>query len=189
MNDYKVVVDKSTVPVGTADAVRNAIAQELVVRGVTTPFNVVSNPEFLKEGAAIEDFMRPGRIVLGCDDEQAALNMRALYAPFQRHHERLVLMDIRSAELTKYAANASAVCTETEALDSSACVTWMSGPEANIAVNKSSRRSCIASNRLRGSITANTAANASCASDDSAPSAKMRRHGGVVLNRRATDRT
>ena len=106
MNDYKVVVDKSTVPVGTADAVRQAIAAELTARGVNTPFAVVSNPEFLKEGAAIEDFMRPGRIVLGCDDEQAALNMRALYAPFQRHHERLVLMDIRSAELTKYAANA-----------------------------------------------------------------------------------
>lgn len=106
MTDYKVVVDKSTVPVGTADKVRAAIAEELAARGVSTPFSVVSNPEFLKEGAAIEDFMRPGRIVLGCDDEQAALNMRALYAPFQRHHERLVLMDIRSAELTKYAANA-----------------------------------------------------------------------------------
>jgi UDPglucose 6-dehydrogenase len=106
MNDYKVVVDKSTVPVGTADAVRAAIQEELALRGVDTPFSVVSNPEFLKEGAAIDDFMRPGRIVLGCDDEQAALNMRALYAPFQRHHERLVLMDIRSAELTKYAANA-----------------------------------------------------------------------------------
>jgi UDPglucose 6-dehydrogenase len=106
MNDYKVVVDKSTVPVGTADAVCKAIEAELDKRGVSTPFAVVSNPEFLKEGAAIEDFMRPGRIVLGCDDEQAALNMRALYAPFQRHHERLVLMDIRSAELTKYAANA-----------------------------------------------------------------------------------
>jgi UDPglucose 6-dehydrogenase len=106
MNDYKVVVDKSTVPVGTADQVRATIAAELKARGVDTPFAVVSNPEFLKEGAAIEDFMRPGRIVLGCDDEEAALNMRALYAPFQRHHERLVLMDIRSAELTKYAANA-----------------------------------------------------------------------------------
>lgn len=106
MNDYKVVVDKSTVPVGTADAVRTAIQEELDLRGVSTPFSVVSNPEFLKEGAAIEDFMRPGRIVLGCDSEQAALNMRALYAPFQRHHDRLILMDIRSAELTKYAANA-----------------------------------------------------------------------------------
>jgi UDPglucose 6-dehydrogenase len=106
MTDYKVVVDKSTVPVGTADSVKATIAGELERRGVSTPFSVVSNPEFLKEGAAIEDFMRPGRIVLGCEDEQAALNMRALYAPFQRHHERLVLMDIRSAEMTKYAANA-----------------------------------------------------------------------------------
>ena len=109
MNDYKVIVDKSTVPVGTADAVKAAVAEELARRGgdyVNTPFSVVSNPEFLKEGAAIEDFMKPDRIVIGCDDERAALNMRALYAPFQRNHERLILMDIRSAELTKYAANA-----------------------------------------------------------------------------------
>ena len=106
MTDYKVVVDKSTVPVGTADAVRAAIHEELAKRGVATPFSVVSNPEFLKEGAAIDDFMKPDRIVVGCDDEQAALNMRALYAPFQRNHDRLILMDIRSAELTKYAANA-----------------------------------------------------------------------------------
>ena len=106
MTDYKVIVDKSTVPVGTADAVKAAIAQELAKRGVDTPFSVVSNPEFLKEGAAIDDFMRPGRIVIGCDDEQATLNMRALYAPFQRHHDRLIVMDVRSAELTKYAANA-----------------------------------------------------------------------------------
>ena len=106
MTDYKVVVDKSTVPVGTADAVKEAILEELKKRGVDTPFSVVSNPEFLKEGAAIEDFMKPDRIVVGCDDEQAALNMRALYAPFQRNHDRLILMDIRSAELTKYAANA-----------------------------------------------------------------------------------
>ncbi|MGI9135086.1 MAG: UDP-glucose dehydrogenase family protein [Rhodoferax sp.] len=106
MNDYKVVVDKSTVPVGTADAVRLAILEELAARGANTPFSVVSNPEFLKEGAALDDFMRPGRIVLGCEDERAELNMRALYAPFQRHHDRLILMDIRSAELTKYAANA-----------------------------------------------------------------------------------
>ncbi|MEI8170822.1 MAG: UDP-glucose/GDP-mannose dehydrogenase family protein [Rhodoferax sp.] len=106
MTDYKVVVDKSTVPVGTADAVKAAIAEELALRGVDTPFSVVSNPEFLKEGAAIDDFMRPGRIVIGSDDEQATLNMRALYAPFQRHHDRLIVMDVRSAELTKYAANA-----------------------------------------------------------------------------------
>jgi len=106
MTDYKVVVDKSTVPVGTADRVKAAIADELAKRGVSTPFSVVSNPEFLKEGAAIDDFMRPDRIVVGCDDEQAALNMRALYAPIQRNHDRLIVMDIRSAELTKYAANA-----------------------------------------------------------------------------------
>ncbi len=106
MTDYKVVVDKSTVPVGTADRVKAAIAEELARRGVDTPFSVVSNPEFLKEGAAIEDFMRPDRIVVGCEDEQAALNMRALYAPIQRNHERLIVMDVRSAELAKYAANA-----------------------------------------------------------------------------------
>ncbi|MBT3069164.1 UDP-glucose/GDP-mannose dehydrogenase family protein [Rhodoferax sp. U11-2br] len=106
MTDYKVVVDKSTVPVGTADRVKAAIAQELAQRGANIPFSVVSNPEFLKEGAAIEDFMRPDRIVVGCDDEQAAHNMRALYAPLQRNHDRMIVMDIRSAELTKYAANA-----------------------------------------------------------------------------------
>jgi UDPglucose 6-dehydrogenase len=106
MTDYKVVVDKSTVPVGTADKVRAAIADELQQRGVNTPYAVVSNPEFLKEGAAVEDFMRPDRIVVGASDEQAILLMRALYAPFQRNHERLIVTDVRSAELTKYAANA-----------------------------------------------------------------------------------
>ena len=106
MTDYKVVVDKSTVPVGTADRVHAAIADELAQRGISTPYSVVSNPEFLKEGAAIEDFMRPDRIVVGCDDERAVLNMRALYAPIQRNHDRLIVMDVRSAELTKYAANA-----------------------------------------------------------------------------------
>jgi UDPglucose 6-dehydrogenase len=106
MTDYKVVVDKSTVPVGTADKVRNAIREELTRRGVEGRYAVVSNPEFLKEGAAVEDFMRPDRIVVGADDEQAIHLMRALYAPFQRSHERLVVMDVRSAELTKYAANA-----------------------------------------------------------------------------------
>ncbi len=106
MTDYKVVVDKSTVPVGTADAVRQTIAQALAERGVEVPYAVVSNPEFLKEGAAVEDFMKPDRIIIGADDQQAILLMRALYSPFQRNHERLVLMDVRSAELTKYAANA-----------------------------------------------------------------------------------
>jgi UDPglucose 6-dehydrogenase len=106
MTQYKVVVDKSTVPVGTADKVKAAIADELAARKVDTKFSVVSNPEFLKEGAAVEDFMRPDRIVIGAEDERSKEIMRALYAPFQRNHERLVLMDVRSAELTKYAANA-----------------------------------------------------------------------------------
>ncbi|MDO9244386.1 MAG: UDP-glucose/GDP-mannose dehydrogenase family protein [Rhodocyclaceae bacterium] len=106
MTDYKVVVDKSTVPVGTGDRVKQTIAEALAGRGVAIPHAVVSNPEFLKEGAAVEDFMRPDRIVVGADDEQAIHLMRALYAPFQRNRERLVIMDIRSAELTKYAANA-----------------------------------------------------------------------------------
>src|SRR5262245_3835568 len=106
MTDYKVVVDKSTVPVGTADKVRAAIAEELAKRSAKVPFAVVSNPEFLKEGAAVEDFMRPDRVVVGSDDPQATHIMRALYAPFQRNHERLMVMDVRSAELTKYAANA-----------------------------------------------------------------------------------
>lgn len=106
MSDYKVVIDKSTVPVGTADKVNAAIADELNKRGIDIPYSVVSNPEFLKEGAAVDDFMRPDRIVVGAEDERAINLMKALYAPFQRNHERLVVMDIRSAELTKYAANA-----------------------------------------------------------------------------------
>ena len=106
MTDYKVVVDKSTVPVGTADKVRAAIAEELARRGAEVPFSVVSNPEFLKEGAAVEDFMKPDRIVVGADDPRAVEAMRELYAPFQRNHDRLLVMDVRSAELTKYAANA-----------------------------------------------------------------------------------
>lgn len=106
MNSYKVIVDKSTVPVGTADKVREAIADELQKRNVQVGFAVVSNPEFLKEGAAVEDFMKPDRIVIGADDEQAVFLMRAIYAPFQRNSERLIVMDVRSAELTKYAANA-----------------------------------------------------------------------------------
>lgn len=106
MNDYCVIVDKSTVPVGTADKVRAAVAEELAKRGSDLTYSVVSNPEFLKEGAAVDDFMRPDRIVVGADDERAVELMRALYAPFQRNHERLFVMDVRSAELTKYAANA-----------------------------------------------------------------------------------
>lgn len=106
MRDYKLVVDKSTVPVGTADKVRAALQDELKKRGADIPFSVASNPEFLKEGAAVDDFMKPDRIVVGTDNEQATQLLRALYAPFQRNRERVIVMDIRSAELTKYAANA-----------------------------------------------------------------------------------
>lgn len=106
MTSKKIIVDKSTVPVGTADKVRAAIAEELKLRKIDTPFSVVSNPEFLKEGAAVEDFMRPDRIVVGAEDAETISTMRQLYAPFQRNHDRIMVMDIRSAELTKYAANA-----------------------------------------------------------------------------------
>ena len=106
MDEYRVVVNKSTVPVGTADKVKAEIEKELGKRGKQIPFSVVSNPEFLKEGAAVEDFMRPDRIVIGADDERATALLRELYAPFQRNHERLILMSVRSAELAKYAANA-----------------------------------------------------------------------------------
>jgi len=106
MSEAKIIIDKSTVPVGTADRVRAAVADELRLRGADLPFAIVSNPEFLKEGAAVEDFMRPDRVVIGADDERAIAAMRAVYAPFQRNHERLLVMDVRSAELTKYAANA-----------------------------------------------------------------------------------
>jgi UDPglucose 6-dehydrogenase len=106
MTDYKVVVDKSTVPVGTADKVRAAIGEQLAARGTPMNYAVVSNPEFLKEGAAIDDFMKPDRIVVGSDDDRATLLMRAVYSPFMRNSDRLVVMDVRSAEFTKYAANA-----------------------------------------------------------------------------------
>ncbi|MDD4234042.1 MAG: UDP-glucose/GDP-mannose dehydrogenase family protein [Candidatus Cloacimonetes bacterium] len=106
MNDYKIIVDKSTVPVGTADRVKARIREVLNQRGSKLGFDVVSNPEFLKEGAAIEDFMRPDRVVIGTDSEQAAHAMRTLYAPFNRTHDRVIVMSIRSAEMTKYAANA-----------------------------------------------------------------------------------
>ncbi|WP_085315221.1 UDP-glucose dehydrogenase family protein [Derxia lacustris] len=106
MTDYKVIIDKSTVPVGTADKVKAAIADELAARGVELEFSVASNPEFLKEGAAVNDFMRPDRVVVGVDDERAVLLLRALYQPFTRNRERLLVMDVRSAEFTKYAANA-----------------------------------------------------------------------------------
>lgn len=110
MNGFKVIINKSTVPVGTGERVSDEVRRVLVQRNTLHAFTVVSNPEFLKEGAAIDDFLRPDRIVLGTDQtpvgQRALRMMKALYAPFQRHHERLMCMDVRSAELTKYAANA-----------------------------------------------------------------------------------
>jgi UDPglucose 6-dehydrogenase len=106
MTDYRVIVDKSTVPVGTADKVRETVNAVLGERDTNIEFDVVSNPEFLKEGAALEDFMKPDRIVIGTDNPRTTELLRELYAPFNRSHDRLVAMDIRSAELTKYAANA-----------------------------------------------------------------------------------
>lgn len=106
MDQYRVIVNKSTVPVGTAERVRAAIEEELAKRGLDLAFSVVSNPEFLKEGAAVGDFMRPDRIVVGSSDERATQIMRQLYAPILRNHDRILMMDPRSAELTKYAANA-----------------------------------------------------------------------------------
>ncbi len=106
MTSEKIVVDKSTVPVGTADQVRAAIAAELKKRGSQLPFDVVSNPEFLKEGSAVEDFAHPDRIVVGANQPRSIEVMRSLYAPFTRHHERLMIMTVRDAEFTKYAANA-----------------------------------------------------------------------------------
>jgi UDPglucose 6-dehydrogenase len=106
MQSPKIVVGKSTVPVGTCDKVRAKIAETLNARGVDIGFEVVSNPEFLKEGAAVNDFMKPDRIVIGCETEATRNVMRELYAPFNRNHERMVFMDTRSSEMTKYAANA-----------------------------------------------------------------------------------
>jgi UDPglucose 6-dehydrogenase len=106
MEEYRIVVDKSTVPVGTADKVGEKISEVLQARGVQLPFDVVSNPEFLKEGAAVNDFTKPDRIIVGADSEKAIQYMKQLYKPFNRNHDRLLAMDVRSAELTKYAANA-----------------------------------------------------------------------------------
>lgn len=106
MDEYKIIVDKSTVPVGTAAKVRSCAAEAMADRGIETDFDVVSNPEFLKEGAAIGDFLKPNRIIIGTDSQRAARLLKDLYKPFSRNHDKLILMDIPSAELTKYAANA-----------------------------------------------------------------------------------
>jgi len=105
MNSAKVIVDKSTVPIGTGDMVKAAVAEELKKRNLDIHYSVVSNPEFLKEGAAVEDFMRPDRIIIGTEDPKAIEVMKQVYAPFQRNHERLVVTNLRTAELIKYAAN------------------------------------------------------------------------------------
>jgi UDPglucose 6-dehydrogenase len=105
ISDYSIIVDKSTVPVGTADRVRATVEEELQARGLQVDVDVVSNPEFLKEGAAIEDFLKPGRIIVGTDSDRAREVMRELYAPFTRNHERIIYMSPRDAEMTKYAAN------------------------------------------------------------------------------------
>ncbi len=106
LNHYAVIIDKSTVPVGTAERVRDTIAAELAKRGQDIPFDVVSNPEFLKEGDAVADFMRPDRVVVGCESDRARDRLRDLYATFMRNHDRLIFMSVRAAEMTKYAANA-----------------------------------------------------------------------------------
>ena len=106
MSEYKVVITKSTVPVGTADKVKTAVTEALAARQATIEFDTVSNPEFLKEGAAIADFMKPDRVVVGTDSDRASDLMQALYEPFTRNRDRMIVMDVRSAELTKYAANA-----------------------------------------------------------------------------------
>ena len=106
MTSAKVIVDKSTVPISTGDKVKAAVAEELKKRNIDIHFSVVSNPEFLKEGAAVEDFMRPDRIIIGTEDPKAIEVMKQVYAPFQRNHDRIVITDLRSAELIKYAANA-----------------------------------------------------------------------------------
>ena len=106
LDGYRVVIDKSTVPVGTADKVRATVLESLTARGLAHEFDVVSNPEFLKEGAAVADFMKPDRVIVGTDSPRAIELLRALYEPFTRNRERLMVMDVRSAELTKYAANA-----------------------------------------------------------------------------------
>ena len=131
LSRYAVIVDKSTVPVGTAEKVRAVIAAELDRRGVEVPFDVVSNPEFLKEGAAVEDCMRPDRIVIGSDSQRAVEALMRLYAPFTRNHARFVVMDVRSAELTKYAANAM-LATKISFMNEIACIAEQVGADVEM---------------------------------------------------------
>lgn len=131
MQQPTVVVNKSTVPVGTADKVRATIAEVLAQRGVTIAFDVVSNPEFLKEGAAVEDCMRPDRIVVGANHPASVDKLRRLYAPFNRNHDRIVTMDVRSAELTKYAANAM-LATKISFMNEMACIAEQVGADVEM---------------------------------------------------------
>jgi UDPglucose 6-dehydrogenase len=131
IDGYKVIVEKSTVPVGTAAKVRRVISEELASRGVDFEFDVVSNPEFLKEGTALDDFMKPDRIVVGCDDVRVAELMKELYAPFVRTHHPIIVMDVVSAELTKYAANAF-LATKISFINEMANICTLTG--ANIAM-------------------------------------------------------
>lgn len=131
LNGYKVIVEKSTVPVGTATKVRQAISEELARRGVEFEFDVVSNPEFLKEGTAIDDFMKPDRIVVGCDEVRVAELMKELYAPFVRTHHPIIVMDVVSAELTKYAANAF-LATKISFINEIANICALTGADVNM---------------------------------------------------------
>ena len=140
MNEYRIVVDKSTVPVGTADKVRSEIRTALNARNAALEFDVVSNPEFLKEGAAINDFMKPDRIVVGTDNPRTTELLKALYEPFNRNRDRMISMDVRSAELTKYAANAMLAAkisfmNEVANIAERARVAWKSAFPASITVS------------------------------------------------------
>ena len=142
MDEYKVVMTKSTVPVGTADKVKATIGATLIARGAQVDFDVVSNPEFLKEGAAIADFMKPDRVIVGTDNPRTAELLKVLYDPFTRNHQRMIIMDLRSAELTKYAANAM-LATKISFMNELANIAERSAP--------TSRRSGTASARTRAS--------------------------------------
>ena len=147
MSEYRIVVDKSTVPVGTADKVRERIEQTLSQRGAEFEFDVVSNPEFLKEGAAVNDFMKPDRVIVGTENPRTAELLKALYDPFTRNRDRMIVMDVRSAELTKYAANAM-LATKISFMNEMA--TW---PSAWVPT---SRKSASASGPTRASATASS---------------------------------
>ncbi len=151
------VVNKSTVPVGTADRVREAVAAELAARQATVEFDVVSNPEFLKEGAAVEDCLRPDRIIVGASSERAVALLRKLYAPFNRNHDRMVVMDERSAELTKYAANAM-LATKISFMNEIANIAERVGADVELVRQGSSARSRRSTSSRRASCSSSSRA-------------------------------